>query len=601
MTFTPKPFRDDGRASLKDWWSILLFVILTLCMGYLFDLYIMKPREAAYIANEKAMKEAHDLAIANNEATPAPLPRPLVIAQDTARVTLQNAHVAASISPKRARLDDVSLKNYYTTIEKTEDVHLLTPNGADHPLYSETGWTADGDAVALPGADTVWTLSPGATDSQAIFTWRNPQGVLFTRTVTLDDRYLFTVTDHVTNGSGATVKLWPYALLNQHGLPPDAVTGIVHEGAIGYIGDQYTAYSYRAWKDLVGAPMSIDAKTGWIGITSRYFFTGLIPDQQEDTIFRTAYRAVSNTADPYAQPRYQVDLQGAPRELAPGGETTFVTKVFVGPKILRLLEAYEKDLHLTHFDLAVDFGWFYFLTKPFYYALVYLNDFIGNFGVAILVLTAMLRLAVFPLANTSFRSFAKMKKVQPQIQELQKTYLHDKKKMQEELVKLYTKEKVNPLSGCLPVLAQIPIFFAMYKVISVAIEMRHASFGWIKDLTAPDPTSILNLYGLLPYDVHSFFHFGVWPSVLFVLIMIQVRLSPPPQDKMMFIFFNYYYPVVVCFVMSKFAAGLVIYWSFSAFLSIVQQIVIMRSVGAEVHLFERIKKKKPVVPVTEEP
>jgi YidC/Oxa1 family membrane protein insertase len=405
---------------------------------------------------------------------------------------------------------------------------------------------------------------------------------------------LVTVDDTVVNQSGQPVTLHPYALLAQHGLPADLQPGIVHEGAIGYVGDQYVSQTYGAWEDHAAAPKQYTAGTGWIGITGRYFFAGIIPDQTQSGQYRITYRAANTVVDPHARPRYQVDVQGAALTIAPGAQATSTTRLFTGAKKLRLLEEYEKQLGLVHFDLVVDFGWFYFLTKPFYYALVYLNDWVGNFGVAILLLTLILRIAVFPLANTSFKSFAKMKKVSPQIQELQKNYAHDKKKMQEELVKLYTREKVNPVSGCLPILAQIPIFFAMYKVISVAIEMRHAPFfGWIQDLTAPDPTSILNLFGLLPFDVHSFFHFGIWPCVLFVLIMLQVRLSPPPQDRMMQIFFNYYYPVIVCFIMAKFAAGLVIYWAFSAFLSIAQQIIIMRSMDVPVHLFERWKKDKP--------
>lgn len=596
MTFTPTPFRDDGRAGIKDWWSILLFVVLTLAMGYAFDLYVMKPREARMVAAQQAQMAVQKAAIENNEVIPVPRPVADVIA-DHPRVVLQNADIHATISSVRPRLDDLALKTYFTTLEDKDPVRLMVPAGTDHPIYNETGWTSDQKDIVLPGPETVWTEVKHANEdtNTVAFEWTSSQGLVFTRTFTVDDKFMVHISDKVKNGSSRAVKLWPYALISQHGLPPDRMTGIVHEGAIGYVGKEYLANSYGNWGDLVVEPETRNATTGWIGITSRYFFTGLIPDQKETMTYRTSYRA-SNPADPHDQARYQVDVQGQDRTLEPGAETEFGVNVFAGPKTLRLLESYEKQLGLTHFDLVVDFGWFYFLTKPFYYALVYLNDVVGNFGVAILALTFILRLAVFPLANTSFRSFAKMKKVQPQIQELQKQYIHDKKKMQEELVKLYTKEKVNPVSGCLPILAQIPIFFAMYKVINVAIEMRHAPFfGWIKDLSAPDPTSILNLYGLLPYDVHNWFHFGVWPSVLFVLIMIQVRLSPPPPDKMMKVFFSYYYPVVVCFVMAKFAAGLVIYWGFSALLSVVQQIVIMRSSGVPVHLFESIKSKKAKV------
>lgn len=592
MSFTPTPFRDDGRAKLGDWWNIILFVVLTLVMGYLFDLYIMKPREATIIAHQQQTKVAQQELILKDEASPAPLPRAVVIA-GSKRITLQNNQITATISPGRARLDDVALRNYFVTLEKTDPVQVLQPVGTDHPAVTDTGWIAADPKTVLPGPETVWNVMPGATDRSVTFQYDTGSGLVYQRSFSLDDQFLMTVTDRVANNTNAAITLYPFALLAQHGLPSDLHPGIVHEGAIGYVGKEYLSETYGAWEDLGAAPQKITAPNGWIGITGRYFFAGLIPAQNQETTYRITYRGANVAVDPHAQPRYQVDIQGAAAELLPGQTAENTVHIFTGAKKLRLLEVYEKNLGLTHFDLVVDFGWFYFLTKPFYYALVYLNDWVGNFGVAILALTLILRLAVFPLANISFKSFAKMKKVSPQIQELQKTYAHDKKKMQEELVKLYSKEKVNPVSGCLPILAQIPIFFAMYKVISVAIEMRHAPFfGWIADLTAPDPTSILNLFGLLPFDVHSFFHFGIWPCFLFVMIMLQVRLSPPPQDKMMVIFFNYYYPVIVCFIMAKFAAGLVIYWAFSAFLSIVQQIVIMRSMDVPVHLFELFKKDK---------
>jgi YidC/Oxa1 family membrane protein insertase len=592
MSFTPTPFRDDGRAKVGDWGNILLFVVLTLALGYLFDLYVMKPREAVMMAHEKAQTAQYQDLLLNDELTPPPRSYG-VVAGETTRLSLSNAEITATVNTLRGRLDDVALKNYFTTLEKTDPVRVLAPAGTDHPTVSETGWISADKKLVLPGPRTVWQTLPSTDPKQIVLGWNNGQGLIFTRTFTLDEHFLITVQDRVENKGAAAVTLYPYGSLTQHGLPADLHPGIVHEGAIGYVGEEYLSQTYSGWENKAAKPTTTTASTGWLGITGRYFYAGLIPPQGQETQYRITYRPQGNTLDPYARPRYQVDVQGAAIAVQPGQATEYTQNIFAGAKKLRLIEDYETRLGLVHFDLVVDFGWFYFLTKPFYYALVYLNDWVGNFGVAILLLTLFLRIAVFPLANTSFKSFAKMKKVSPQIQELQKTYAGDKKKMQEELVKLYTKEKVNPVSGCLPILAQIPIFFAMYKVISVAIEMRHAPFfGWIQDLTAPDPTSIFNLFGLLPFDVHSWLHFGIWPCVLLVCIMIQVRLSPPPTDKMMLVFFNYYYPVLVSFIMAKFAAGLVIYWAFSAFLSIAQQIIIMRSMDVPVHLFERFKKEK---------
>lgn len=591
MTFNPTPFRDDGRPQNKDWWNILLFVILTFVIGYGFEIFIMKPRQERLAAHQEQIAQQQQKMITEGTVQMTPAPRPVadVIGAGT-RVMIENDHIMAHIPLHRGRIDDVMLKDYFTALDKKENIHLFTPNGTENPFYNEIGWLSDDAGVKVPGADTTWTVQNQKQD-QVTLSWNNGQGMVFTRTFALDDQYMFTVTDIVQNKSGRAVTLTPYALLTQHGVPKDHQTGIVHEGAVGYITDQYVAKGYGSWADLAQGGETYQGSRGWIGMTSRYFFAGLVPDQQTNTTYRITYRPVQNTADTYGQPRYQVDTMGAPLTAENGEDIQSTMHVFTGAKKLRVLDSYEEKLNLPHFDLAMDFGWFYFLTKPFYYIMVWINDYVGNFGLAILILTAMLRFAVFPLANTSFKSFAKMKKVAPQIQELQKKYVSDKQKMQEELVKLYQKEKVNPLSGCLPILAQIPIFFAMYKVISVAIEMRHAPFfGWIKDLSAPDPTSILNLFGLLPYDVHSFFHFGIWPTLLLVMIMLQVRMSPPPTDAFMRIFFSYYYPLVVCFIMSKFAAGLVIYWSFSAFLSIVQQMVIMRSMGVPIHLFERFKK-----------
>lgn len=593
MTFTPTSLNDPTRPPGGDMRNIILFVLLVLGMSWVFNHFIVEPRNKAAETYQTHVAAKQIEAVKTGTLTPAPIPRDQVV-KDDARISFGNTNVQATISATRPRLDDVALTQYTTALDSADPVRVLMPAGTAHPSYTETGWLAADAAIKTPNADSVWSAVQDNTGTTKTFLWDNGQGLVFTRSFAVDDRYMVTVTDQVQNLGDQAVTLYPYARMVQHGIPDGHQTGIVHEGAIGYAGEKYVSVNYNGWQDLAQTPEQVTATGGWIGITSRYFFAGLIPDQADTTTFRVTYRGVDNPTDTYALPRYQVDAQGLPRDVAAGKAVTVAHHIFVGPKVLRLLDEYETELKLPHFDLVVDFGWFYFLTKPFYYALVHLYDWIGNFGVVILAFTLILRLAVFPLANTSFKSFAKMKQVAPQIQELQKTYVHDKRKMQEELVKLYTREKVNPMSGCLPILAQIPIFFAMYKVISVAIEMRHAPFfGWIQDLTAPDPTSILNLFGALPFDVHSFFHFGVWPCILFLMIMIQVRLSPPPPDKMMKIFFSYYYPVVVCFIMAKFAAGLVIYWTFSAFLSIAQQMIIMHRMGVPIHLVERFKKEKP--------
>jgi YidC/Oxa1 family membrane protein insertase len=593
VTFTPTSFQDPQK-NPNEWGNIILFIVLSLVMWMAFDTYVMKPQQVA-------LQAAHKSAAAPTAAAVSLPPRARAeVVADSTRVNLQNREVSATIPVARARLDDVVFKNYFVDVKKSAPVTLLQPPGVAKPTFTDTGWVSDDTALELPSDKSVWSPMVGANYSgnTAAFTWRNQTGLTFVREITLDDQFMFRVIDRVRNESKATVHLAPYALLMQQGVPDDTHGGIVHEGAIGYIGEKLIEDTYGNWADLVARPATYTAQDGWVGVTSRYFFAGLVPAQGQDQTFRVAYFPPENPGDKSSLPRFQVDVQGPVQTLAPGAEISSTVHIYAGAKVLGVLDGYEKTLGLKHFDLTVDFGWFYFLTKPFYYALTFLYHFVGNFGAAIILLTCALRLAVFPLANTSFKSFAKMKKVAPQVKELQQTYIKDKQKMQEELVKLYQKEKVNPLSGCLPILAQIPIFFAMYKVINVAIEMRHAPFvGWIHDLAAPDPTSLFNLFGLLPYDVPSLLNFGVWPCVLFALIMVQVRLSPPPPDPMMKLFFAYYYPVLIAFTMAHFAAGLVIYWATSSFLSLVQQVAIMRMQGVPIHLFGEVEEPASGEPI----
>lgn len=592
MKFSPTPFNDNGGFKRGDWWNVAQFLVLSLLLMYWFDHFLLEPKREELAAQRLIQEEA----IANNVDPVEPARPRAVVLKESQRFELSNDDVTASIALTRGNMDDVALKSYFTELDQKEQIHLLSPAGTAYPLYTETGWSSDVKTQGMPDKFSVWHVVGRPEARSLTLTWSNTTGQTFLRTFTLDDQYVITVRDVIKNEGTVPTKVWPYALISQHGLPEHLSGGIVHEGAIGYVGDNFIEYSYGELNKRAIKPVMYTGTTGWVGITSRYFMVGLIPDQKESIVYRAAYTPPVDPANKNDKPRYQMDAQGIDRMVAPGGMAEFTTRIFVGPKRLRMLESYGNQMGLKHFDLAVDFGWFYFLTKPFYYAIVFINDMVGNFGVAILLLTLAIKLAVFPLANASFRSFAKMKLVGPQVQELQKTYAADKHRLQQELVKLYQKEKVNPLSGCLPIFAQIPIFFAIYKVINVSIEMRHAPFfGWIQDLSAPDPTSIINLYGALPFDVHSWFHFGVYPTLLFIMIMLQVRLSPPPPDRMMYIFFSYYYPVIVCYTMSKFAAGLVIYWAFSAFLSISQQIFIMRSLNVPIHFFDNLpwaKKKQ---------
>ena len=403
-----------------------------------------------------------------------------------------------------------------------------------------------------------------------------------------DIEYLFTVKQRVINNSGREVTLFPFSLVAQHGLPEDLYgRWIVHEGPIGYIDGELTELSYKKIQDK---PLKeVNAAEGWIGMTEHYWLTSLFPEVKEGNQFRFLFK------EPEAEgqlPTFQVDVMGAARSIAAGETTENTTHFFAGPKKLSLLEDYEKQLELKHMDLSVDFGMYYFMTKPLYYLLHWLRDIVGNFGIAIILLTVLVRFMVFPLANKSFKSFAGLRKIAPKMTELREKYGDDREKLQAELVKLYEKEGVNPMAGCMPILIQIPIFFALFKVFQISIEMRHEPFyGWINDLSAPDPTSIFNLFGLIPWDPPQQLMIGAWPCLMLVFLIIQKKMNPPPQDKMQKVMMDFM-PFFITYLLSGFAAGLVIYWTFSNALSVVQQYIIMTNMGVKPELFKSKAQKE---------
>ncbi len=582
----------------EDMRNMIIFAVIAIVLYFAYNTLFMKPHTEAMkqqrIAQQQ-QEQLHQLAIANGEAAKIEiLPREEILEKDKktgGRLVINNDHIFGSISLTGGRLDDIAFKDYFETLEKKNNVVLLSPRETQSPRVIEYGWVPADKTVKVPGAETRWRVqgNQDLTPSTPVtLSWNNGSGLRFERQIALDENYVFTVTQRVVNNTGAGVTLYPYALISQTGLPAHLQNArILHEGPMGYIGDELVEPTY---KDMKKTPQTTaQGDSGWIGIVDKYWLTALIPPQGQQAKYTFNYKP-----DPVdeARGRYQTDFLGAAVKIAPGqsGETT--SHVFTGAKRVLLLNKYKKELNVPNLDLAVDFGMFWFMTKPFFYILHWLGQHVGNMGIAIILLTILIRSAAFPLTNTSYRSFAKMKKVSPQVLELREKFSDDKEALQKELIALYQREGVNPMAGCIPIILQIPIFFALYKTVFVTIEIRHAPFfGWIQDLSAPDPTSVFNLFGLLPYEVPHFLMIGVWPCLMLITMIIQKKLNPPPQDQFQRDMANYF-PFIITFVLSKFASGLVVYWTFSAMLSVIQQMIIMRSLGVPIHLFGETEEEK---------
>ncbi|WP_375306768.1 membrane protein insertase YidC [Bradyrhizobium sp. A11] len=531
-----------------------------------------------------------------------------VVARETAiaaspRVKIETPRIVGSISLKGGRIDDIALVQYRETVDpKSPPIVLYSPSGTAEPYYAEFGWVAaTGVTAKMPDAQTVWqqegsgSLTPS---TPVVLKWDNGDGLTFRRTIAVDDHYLFTVKDEVNNVGNAPVTLYPFALISRHGAPQVSGYYILHEGLIGYLGDEkLKEYAYKQVDEAKQVNFN-NVTNGWLGITDKYWASALLPD----TNARLQARFSSNPVGKVHT--YQTDYLLDPVTVAIGGTATANARLFAGAKEAGVVGinfplaghgGYNKELGLNHFDLLIDWGWFHFLTKPMFLGLDFFFRFFGNFGISILLVTVIVKLLFFPLANKSYASMAKMKSVQPQLLALKERYPDDKVKQQQEMMEIYRKEKINPVAGCLPVLIQIPVFFALYKVLFVTIEMRHAPFyGWIKDLSAPDPTNLFNLFGLIPFDpttIPVFGHYlalGIWPIIMGITMWFQMKLNPTPPDPTQQIIFNWM-PLIFTFMLAGFPAGLVIYWAWNNLLSVVQQSYIMRRNGVKVELFDNLK------------
>ena len=532
----------------------------------------------------------------------------------TPRIAIDTPRLGGSIDLKGGRIDDLTLTQYRETIDpNSPPIVLFSPSGAPDAYYAEFGWVpATGTTAAMPGPDTVWKRDgsgPLGIDHPVTLSFDNGAGLIFKRTIAVDDHYLFTLKDEVTNKGGSPVTLFPYALISRHGAPKVLGYYILHEGLIGVMGDQgEQTETYKKMDDKKSETW--DATDAWLGFTDKYFATALLPDTDAKVHAR-----FSSVAEAGGVETYQTDYLLQPQTIAPGATGSADARLFAGAKEVSVVGinflggidgGYNAALGLSHFDLLIDWGWFYFITKPMFLGIDYFFHVVGNFGIAILIVTVIVKLLFFPLANKSYASMAKMKAVQPQMAMIKERYADDKMKQQQAMMELYKKEQINPLAGCLPIAIQIPVFFSLYKVLFITIEMRHAPFyGWIHDLSAPDPTNIFTLGGLIPFDptllpvIGSFLHLGFWPALMGVTMWVQMKLNPAPPDPTQQMIFNWM-PIIFTFMLANFPAGLVIYWAWNNSLSVAQQSVIMHRNGAKIQLWDNLKstfvKTKPKLP-----
>ena len=510
------------------------------------------------------------------------------------RIQIDTPRVHGSIALRGARIDDIVLKNYRETVdEDSPEIELFSPSGSANPYYAEYGWVGDvGANVKLPHADTVWLArnqSALTPDHPVVLTYDNGEGLVFERTYAIDDNYMVKVTQSVANNTSAAVTLYPYALVSRHGTPSILGFFILHEGLIGVFGEQ--GLEEVDYDDIAEEKIStFSDKSGWIGITDKYWASVLIPDQN------TPYTARMTASEKGPMTIYQTDYLLDGKTIAAGSIGVVTGRLFAGAKESQVIDGYQENEGVFNFELLIDWGWFYFITKPLYQLINILYLWAGNFGVAILLVTVLVKLIFFPLANKSYVSMSRMKKVQPEMTVIRERFANDKAAQQKAMMELYKKEKINPMSGCWPMLLQIPVFFSLYKVLFVTIEMRHAPFfGWVQDLAAPDPTNFFNLLGLIPWDPPSFLALGVWPLIMGVTMFLQMRLNPPPPDPVQAQLFNWM-PVLFTFLLASFPVGLVIYWAWNNTLTILQQSMIMRRQGVEIDMLGNIKSmfvKKP--------
>ena len=499
--------------------------------------------------DEKIIKISRDEALEENE-----------------RILFENDKIKGSISLLGSSIDDLTFKNYTNTLNGDDNVVLLNPKQSENGYYVETGWATTNKNIDLPNSKTLWEIEGNkklTPNSSVKLSWKNNQNIKFTKEISIDNQYLFDIKQTIENKSDKTYNFYPYGQIIRNIAPEVTNFYILHEGLIGVFDDQLVEEDYD---DIEEKKYSINANSGWLGITDKYWIASLIPENgksfRSDFDYKNKFRANFIETDA--------------TEIGANEIKTNSIRAIVAAKEVNVIDGYAEAENISKFDLAIDWGWFYFIVKPLFFAIQYFFNLAGNFGIAIIMITACIRLVFFPLANYSFKSMAKMKVLQPEMTRLKELHKEDKMKLQQEMMALYKREKVNPISGCLPIFIQIPFFFAIYKVLFVTIEMRHQPFfGWIKDLSERDPTSIFNLFGLIPWDPPSFLLIGVWPCLMGVSMWMQQKLNPTPPDPVQAKIFMFF-PLFLTIILAPFPAGLVIYWTINNILTMAQQYIIIK-------------------------
>ncbi|WP_374274786.1 membrane protein insertase YidC [Brevundimonas sp.] len=578
--------------------NTILFIVITVAILIGYQMLVLQPQAE----RREAMLEAQGATPAEKAAEGTVLrpEGPVFTDRRTAqaagpRVPIETPTLRGSLSLRGARVDDLFLTSYDETLDSDTPVELFRPQGTEHAYFAQFGWLGQNITGGVPGPNTDWTLTSGETltpQTPVTLVWDNGAGLRFTRVISIDDQYMFSVADTVANLSADPVTLAPYGVVERQGVPEDLGRQfILHEGAIGVMGDRLKLEKYGDW---VKEPRIDYASTGgWLGITDKYWLAAIIPDQTDAVDARLTVDEVGGAN------LHQVQVMSEEVTIQPGRQIVETQRLFAGAKRAEILRGYETSLGVPKFDLAIDWGMFWFLTRPIFLIVEFFYGLVGNFGVAILLLTVVIKLIMFPLANKSYESMSKMKMLQPKMEELKAKHKDDPAKFQQEMMGLYQKEKVNPLAGCLPILVQIPVFYALYKVLFVTIEMRHAPFfGWIRDLSSRDPTNIWNLFGLIPWDpgqtpliggligvsATGMGGFTLSLSVLAIVygftMWLQMAMNPPPPDPVQRRIFGLM-PIVFTFIMAPFAAGLLIYWTWNNILSIIQQYFIMHRFKAD--------------------
>ena len=486
--------------------------------------------------------------------------------EENERIKFENENIKGSISLIGGTIDDLIFKKYTKTLNGNDQIILLNPKKFIDGYFIETGWVTNNKNIDLPDASTLWILEGNnklSPNNPIKLIWNNNQGIRFEKNIKIDNQFLFTVDQKIINNSERTYNFYPYGQIVRNKAPQVTNFYILHEGLIGVFDEQLVEQDYE---DIKEKKFSKNTKSGWLGITDKYWITTLIPEKNKefraDFDFKNKFRANF--------------IETNPIEVGANSSDSSKIKIIIAAKEVDVIDGYAENSNIDKFDLAIDWGWFYFFTKNFFFAIDYFFKLTGNFGIAIILITVCIRIVFFPLANYSFRSMAKMKVLQPEMIRLKELHKDDKMKLQQETMALYKKEKVNPVSGCLPIFIQIPFFFAIYKVLFVTLEMRHQPFfGWIKDLSERDPTSIFNLFGLIPWDPPSFLIIGVWPCLMGLSMYIQQKLNPAPPDPIQAKIFMFF-PLFLTVILAPFPSGLVIYWTFNNILTMAQQVIIMK-------------------------